>query len=211
MKSFLKILLFLLLNLQLIGQECITPDESIWKNTWVSCEKSNNPINSYGNSHWIQYDLGSVRRLSKTWIWNTNDPDHLNQGFKTVKVDYSTDGVEWTHWGEMQFPKAVGDAIYGGFPGPDLVDIEAQYVLLTAIDNHGDPSCAGLAEMKFNLLPQYKALEGRAENDCNTIEDLVVEALGPSNTFIFWEWESDEALFDFEIRIKAFRNQVPSI
>ncbi|MEM6317394.1 MAG: discoidin domain-containing protein [Bacteroidota bacterium] len=137
-----------------IAQQCTQPDASIWKDTWASCAKSTNPNSAYGNSHWIQYNFGSVRHLSKTWVWNTNDPQKLNQGFKQVKIDYSEDGQNWTHLGEMTFPKAKGEAIYGGFTGPDLSNIKAQYVLLTALSNHGHATCAGLAEIKFNLLPE---------------------------------------------------------
>ena len=130
-----------------------TPDASIWEDSWTSCNMSPNPISGYGSSHWIQYDLGAVRRLSKTWVWNANEPSKLTQGFKQVKVDYSLDGRNWTHWGEMEFPKGTGEAVYGGFSGPDMVDIEARYVVLTVVSTHGDPSCAGIAEIKFNLLP----------------------------------------------------------
>ena len=136
------------------AQQCTEPDASIWKDTWVSCDKTANPKAEYGNSHWIQYDFGSVRNLSKTWVWNTNDPARLNQGFNLVKIDYSEDGASWTSAGEMNFPKASGAAVYSGFSGPDLMNIKAQYVLITAISNHGDATCAGIAEIKFNLLPE---------------------------------------------------------
>ena len=62
-------------------------------------------------------------------------------------------GQTWVYWGEMNFPIAAGDAIYSGFSGPDLMGIQAQYILLTAISNHGDPNCAGFTEIKFNLVP----------------------------------------------------------
>ena len=144
--------LILLASSPLDAQD-FTPDAQIWRDTWSSCNRSANPINSYGMSHWIQYDFGDVRRLSKTWVWNANEPAKLNQGFKQVKVNYSVDGRNWMHWGEMDFPKGTGEAVYGGFPGPDMVDLEARYVLLTVVSTHGDPNCAGIAEIKFNLLP----------------------------------------------------------
>ena len=87
-----------------------------------------------------------MRNLSKTWVWNTNDPDKVDQGFKTVRIDYSEDGENWTNWGEMTFPKAQGEAVYGGFAGPDLQNVKAQYVLLTAISNYGDATCAGCGQ-----------------------------------------------------------------
>lgn len=151
MKKLIYISLLNFLCIHALSAQCSNGDASIWQNTWASCSKTSNPKAEYGNSHWIQYDLGTVRDLSKTWVWNTNDPTQLDQGFNLVKIDYSEDGQTWTHLGEMNFPKAKGDAIYSGFSGPDFSNIKAQYVLLTAISNHGDATCAGLAEIKFNL------------------------------------------------------------
>ena len=153
MKHTIYILLFSIILINQSNAQCFDADASIWLDTWASCETAPNPKSEYGNTHWIQYDFGSVRKLSKTWVWNSNDPSKLNQGFNLVQIDHSTDGQNWTNWGEMNFPKAAGDTVYGGFSGPDLVGIEAQYVLVTVMSNHGDPTCAGIAEIKFNLLP----------------------------------------------------------
>lgn len=150
----------------------ISPDPTIWVDTWVSCTPTQNPIPDYGVGHWIQYDLGTVRRLSKTWVWNTNNPQKLDQGFNKVKVDYSIDGTIWNHWGEMNFPKGTGETIYSGFPGPNMVDLNARYVVLTAVSNHGDASCTGIAEVKFNLLPDKV---GYAEYDTYACKDFARE------------------------------------
>jgi len=154
MKKLIYICCLTLFFINTLSAQCINSDANIWKDTWASCDKTPNPIAEYGNSHWIQYNFGSVRNLSKTWVWNTNDPTQLNQGFNLVKIDYSEDGEIWTNLGEMNFPKAEGAVIYSGFSGPDFSNLKAQYVLLTAISNHGNASCAGLAEIKFNLLPE---------------------------------------------------------
>ena len=71
-----------------INGQCTEPDATIWEDTWRSCTPSENPISAYGTGHWIQYNLGSARNLSKTWVWNTNEPGRLNQGFQNVKIDY---------------------------------------------------------------------------------------------------------------------------
>ena len=194
--------------LQYVHAQCAEPDASIWLDTWVSCEKRQNPKQEYGTSHWIQYDFGSVRTLSKSWIWNTNDPNRLGQGFKNVKVDYSEDGQNWIYWGEMEFPKAQGNPVYGGFPGPDLLNIKARYVLLTAISTHG-AACAGLAEVKFNLMPE--GAEINLTNPCTAagpIEDISIEELEETEVFIVWEYEVDEELVDesgfvFQIRLQG--------
>lgn len=177
---------------QTVMGQCFEPDESIWLNTWASCETSPNPKPEYGNTHWIQYNFGSVRTLSKTWAWNTNEPAKLNQGFNLVKIDYSSDGQSWEYWGEMHFPQGTGEAIYSGFPGPDLMGIEAQYVLLTAINNHGAPNCMGLAEIKFNLMTgDTIGLPPPDNEDCAEIDFFEIEEVTETEAFIFWDIDSD--------------------
>ena len=178
-----------------------TPDASIWLDSWASCQPKSHPIQEVGTSHWIQYDFGAVRNLSKTWIWNTNDPAKLNQGFKTVRIDYSEDGETWTNYGEMQFPKGTGEAIYSGFSGPDLVGIRARYVILTALKNHGDPSCYGLTEVKFNLLSDLQNTNPiQGEGDCLAFEFVDIEEVLRNEAFIYWEYPVSSA-FLFEYRI----------
>ncbi|MBX2874684.1 MAG: fibronectin type III domain-containing protein [Saprospiraceae bacterium] len=197
------LILGMLLAANLLSAQCEDADASIWLDTWASCQPSLNPKAEYGNSHWIQYDFGSVRNLSKTWVWNTNDPNKLQQGFQQVKVDYSVSGEEWTYWGEMTFPMGIGQAVYGGFSGPDLVGIQAQYVLLTALSNYGDAACFGLAEIKFNLLPNQSldSIPSRGD-DCAAIEEVYVEAVTESEAFLSWDYEleGDEAFFVVEYR-----------
>ncbi len=140
----------------LFSQDCFAPDEKIWQNPWQSCQQSSNPNSDYGQSHWIMYNLGEIRLLSKSWIWNCNDPKKLSQGFADIKVDYSSDGVNWTYWDDFYCPKANGDLVYPGFSGPDLQGIKAQFILLSVISTHGDGDCASLSDIKFNLLPGYE-------------------------------------------------------
>ena len=146
----------LLFGLDCVSQDCFEADATIWQQTWRTCEKKQNPNDSYGSSHWIMYNFSEIRNLSKSWIWNTNDPLRLDQGFNDVFIDYSIDGIHWSHWGQMSFSKAEGTSVYSGFPGPDLTGISAQFVLLTALSNHGDPLCYGISEIKFNLLPGFE-------------------------------------------------------
>ena len=183
--------------------QCFEPDASIWLNSWASCAEKMNPILDYGESHWIQYDFGSVRALSKSWVWNTNNPEELDQGFKRVKVDYSKDGVDWKYWGEMEFPKAQGEAIYSGFPGPDLQGVKARYVLLTALSNHGHASCHGLAEVKFNLLPDNEA---RIPPKCGANAEFVqsgIQRISSTEAVVFWEY-SEEVNQSFAVHYKEF-------
>ncbi len=200
MKNILFIIILLGFGYWSIGQN-FEPDASIWLDPWTSCEVKDNPNFEYGSSHWLMYDLGVVRHLSKTWIWNINDPGKLDMGFDKVNVDYSLDGVDWVNWGTMSFPRANGDAVYGGFPGPDLVGIQAQFVLLTAISNHGDANCFGLTEVKFNLLQEVAPADNPDDPDdpkCAAVQEVEIIWEEPN---LRLQWEEIAGATEYEIFI----------
>ena len=114
---------------------------------WVSCEPAASPNPARPVSHFIMYDFGKVFKLGQMTIWNSNDPSHLDWGMRDVAIDYSTDGTTWTTAGDFTFSQASGLSTYEGEVGPFLNEIEAQYLLITAINNYGG-SCFGLSEMK---------------------------------------------------------------
>jgi Secretion system C-terminal sorting domain/F5/8 type C domain len=116
---------------------------------WISCEAAPNPNPARPVSHFIQYDFGKVYKLGQMTIWNTNDPSHLDWGMRDVAIDYSTDGENWLTAGDFTFPQASGLSTYEGAEGPHLNDIEARYLLITALNNYGG-ECFGLSEMKVN-------------------------------------------------------------
>ncbi|MEM7102730.1 MAG: T9SS type A sorting domain-containing protein [Bacteroidota bacterium] len=201
MKKLLTIIFVLLIQTGLMAQ-CFTADASIWEDTWASCAQNPNPKAEYGNSHWIMYDLGFARNLSKTWVWNTNDPNELDRGFNQVKIDYSMNGNQWTYWGEMTFPQGTGEAVYGGFSGPDMVGLEAQYVLFTAMSNHGDPVCFGLAEVKFNLLPRRPGVpENGSYEVCEAVSNFEVETIDQTTVLFTWDPFEGESILTLDYRI----------
>ena len=213
MKQTIYILSILFFSSNIYTQNCFDADPSIWVNPWQSCQVSENPNPERPEGHWLLYDLGMERDLSSSWIWNCNDPSKLNRGFKNVVIDYSSDGMSWTNWGSMLFPKADGEAIYGGFPGPNLVEVKARYVLLSAVDNYGDP-CFSLSEVKFNLLLGGEGIEINEEEDedddeeivCVEVDEVIVEEVYETEAFVFWEYDFEEdegLLFYFKIREKG--------
>jgi|SRR5687768_8352970 len=116
---------------------------------WISCEPAANPNPLRPKSHFIMYDFGKVFMLGKMRIWNTNDPSHLDWGMRDVAIDYSIDGENWLHAGDYTFPQASGLSTYEGAAGPDLLEIEARYLLITALNNYGG-ECFGLSEMRVD-------------------------------------------------------------
>ncbi len=119
---------------------------------WVSCMPTANPNPARGTSHWLQYDFGEVYALSTTFFWNSNEVGETDRGLQNLVIDYSIDGVTWTEWGTYTLMEATGMNDYLGTEGPDLTGVNAQYLLITAIDNFGD-SCYGIAEIRFDVDP----------------------------------------------------------
>ncbi len=214
MKKNIFNLIFIFICTQVLHSQCFTPDASIWENTWLSCQVSPNPNPTRDAGNWIMYDFGSVYSLSKTRVWNSNEPGELDRGFKTVVIDYSEDGSEWTEFGVFEFQQGTGEPIYGGFEGPDFEGKKAQFVLISANTNWGDPTCYGIAEVKFNLIPEaVEPPEGGDDDDdapcdeepcdeelCFTPEYSEVMFVNASEVVIFWEWVEAE-LFQIRIRI----------
>ncbi|NNC84217.1 MAG: T9SS type A sorting domain-containing protein [Flavobacteriales bacterium] len=122
-----------------------------WFDGWVSCEVSPNPITDYGETHWIQYDLGHQYLLGELSIWNHNDPDNLPRGVDALHVDYSEDGQNWSNLGTFNVPAADGTSIYEGDVLTDFNSEQARYVLLTVESTHGAPFCAGFSELKIGV------------------------------------------------------------
>lgn len=171
----------------LIAQQCFTPDASIWENPWQSCQTSNNPNPVRGNGHWIMYDFGTAYTLSKSWIWNSNDPTTLQKGFRNVVIDYSIDGNNWTSVGNYEFPMGTGEAIYSGFAGPDFNQVQARYVIITALSNWGDVTCSSLAEVKFNLIPGTLNITVDNSGSCRIPSFVKAFVFNSTDALLIWE------------------------
>lgn len=119
---------------------------------WVSCSVAPSPNPNWGNSHWILYDLGSVKQLYQSTIWNLNNPDRLDWNIRSARFDYSIDGTSYSNLTTTTLPQAPGESLYEGFAGPDFGGLSARYILITAINNYGG-SCSGLGEVRFYTEP----------------------------------------------------------
>lgn len=116
---------------------------------WLSCNTSPNPNPDRGDSHWIQYDLGSAYVLSTVSLWNYNDPLNLNNGVQEIAIDVSSDGINWSEAATSSVAISDGSAFYEGEELLDLGGISANHILLTVLSNHGG-SCAGFSELKIS-------------------------------------------------------------
>jgi hypothetical protein len=151
MKKIILLILIGVLNLNTINAQCYSDRHSTtWFDGWVSCETSPNPISSYGSTHWILYDLGYVYTLFDSKFWNTNEPNHLDNGMMDYSIDYSIDGNTWTNLGSYTLSQASGISTYEGVEGPVFNGTSARYLLITPSSNYGG-SCYGFSEFKVYL------------------------------------------------------------
>lgn len=122
---------------------------------WESCgsgQTNPNPARASYN-HWLQYDFGDRYKFQGSRVWNMNSTiaSELNKGLKTVVVDYSEDGVNWQSLGGIyNWPQASGSKDYAGFLGPNFNDNLARYILISAVDNWGSPSCYGFSKLTID-------------------------------------------------------------
>ncbi|WP_418604514.1 T9SS type A sorting domain-containing protein [Hwangdonia sp.] len=158
-KSHLYILILSFLSTPFISAQCYPDRHSTnWFDGWVSCEKSPNPIASYGETHWIMYDLGYNYVLNETKLWNANEPKNLNYGINEFIVDYSLDGVTWTNLGAFNLEQASGISTYEGAEGPDFNATKARFVLITPTSNFGG-DCYGFSELKMSITDPFLVVE----------------------------------------------------
>lgn len=120
---------------------------SVKSDAWMSCEETISPNPNRGSGHWISYDLGEIRRLGQMHFWNANHPDQLDDGARTVFIDYSLDGVTWVEWGIHEFERATSLGTYEGQAGPDFDGLETRHLMFTIRGNHGG-DCYGFSELR---------------------------------------------------------------
>ena len=151
MKKIILIPIFLAFICANISAQCyLDRHNTAWLDGWISCSTSMNPNPARGESHWILYNLNYPYELFQMHIWNMNAPDYLTDGMQDIAIDISNDGVTWTEVGEFQLPMADGTSIYEGLELYDFGGINAQYVLITGLTNHGG-SCFGLSEIRIDV------------------------------------------------------------
>ncbi len=152
--------------------ECGLTDQldNIADASWLSCATSPSPKASYGNKHWLQYDLGKEHRIWNSQVWNYNVSGDTQEGFQEVMIDYSLDGVSWTNLGNYNWSQATGDSEYSGFSGPDFGGAQLRYILVTAMD--GENGCRGISKMTFASRACGVAGETCDDGNVNTNNDV---------------------------------------
>lgn len=120
--------------------------------SWTSCATAPNPNPARSASqHWIKYDFSDIYKFKEARVWNYNVLNQTNKGFREVVIDYSIDGTNWIPLGgTYTWPQAPGLVDYSGFVGPNFNDAKAKYILISALNNHGDATCSGFSKITFD-------------------------------------------------------------
>jgi len=167
----MKKLLFVLAviaGLNVSGQCYPDRHNTSWNEGWISCTMRPNPNTIRGNSHWIMYDFGHKYKVQNIKMWNVNDPQRLDDGFRQVAIDYSEDGATWTHLNTYTLEKASGTSIYEGQNLGSFGGDTARYVIITGLTNWGG-DCSGIAEVQIETLGASVNPFATVMNQCMTV------------------------------------------
>lgn len=145
MKKLFFISMLVLSTYIMMAQNCTTqahaPNE---QDSWLSCATN--------TSHWIMYDLGYVYGIGTSHFWNYNVTGETDKGFRNTQIEYSIDGSNWSSLPTFTLAQASGTRQYEGVMGPDFEGKAARYIRLSALDTWGDGQCAGLSEVRFDIV-----------------------------------------------------------
>jgi Concanavalin A-like lectin/glucanases superfamily/F5/8 type C domain len=123
---------------------------------------------------WIQYEFDRIYKLHEMLIWNHNSEFELvlDIGLKNVTVEYSTDGIDWTSLGEVEFAQGTARNDYTYNTTVEFDDVPAKYVRLSVNSNYGTVPQYGLSEVRFLHIPAHarepQPADGAVEVDAGT-------------------------------------------
>ncbi|MCL5280422.1 MAG: discoidin domain-containing protein [Planctomycetes bacterium] len=116
---------------------------------WLSAKAGPQPT-------WIQYAFDKVYSLNDMLVWNSNQALEavVGYGAKSVTVEYSVDGANWSALGEFEFAQAPGEDTYTANTTVDFGGVAAKFVKLTMNSNWGGllPQY-GLSEVRLSYIP----------------------------------------------------------
>ncbi len=147
----LLIILIFLAPFSLSGQ-CENADQhnTSEQSMWRSCAERESPLGGDETSHWVMYQFDQAQPIEGIHLWNINHPQYLSDGASEIKIETSSDGATWVARDTLTLDRASGSNEYVGQSFDEFEAFEAQYILLTVIENHGG-RCTGLSEVKFVL------------------------------------------------------------
>jgi len=136
---------------------------------WLATPDGEDPI-------WIQYEFDRVYQLHELWVWNYNVlfETVLGYGLKDVTIEVSTDGTDWTVFGDVEFAKATAKVNYGHNTTVDLGGIAARFVRLTVNSGWGSLGHYGLSEVRFLHIPAFARAPQPADGQTDVSPDAAL-------------------------------------
>ncbi|HRS13270.1 MAG TPA: DUF1349 domain-containing protein [Sedimentisphaerales bacterium] len=106
---------------------------------------------------YIQYEFDRVYKLHQMLVWNYNSMFELVLGFglKSVTVEYSENGADWTALGDFEFARATAKATYTANTTVDFGGVPARFVRLNVNSGYGMMGQFGLSEVRFLYIPAH--------------------------------------------------------
>lgn len=157
--------------------------------SWYSCNTMPSPNPSLGASHWIRYDFDQLYNFQNIHIWNYNVAGNTGRGFENVRIDYSTNGTNWTQVWSGTWAQASGQNSYSGFDISGLNQFTAQHILITGLDNFENSNCMGFSEAAFTV-----------EGSTLPLELVRFEAEGRKKDIqVYWEVRQEEDLSGYTL------------
>ena len=178
MSKYIFLLSALLCSGSLISQ--CEDNGNFWNDSWVSCDKTQNPNPIRGQSHWLLYEFDGIQVLDSTHFWNANRTGESGWGIKDYVIDYSADDNSWIEFGTFTIPRGPETEDYMGSEGPDLGKLALRRLLITVLSTYDNSDCASLAEVQFKV----------DENGCFGVLDFCGVCDGPGE--LVWYLDADE-------------------
>ena len=130
---------------------------------------------------WIQYEFDGIYKLHEMEIWNYNVQFErvLGFGVKSVTVEYSSDGAEWTALGDYELAQGTSRSDYTPNTTIDLDGVVAKYVRMTIASNWGGMVMQfGLSEVRFVYKPVSPRTPAPADGQANVDLDVTLDWRG---------------------------------
>jgi hypothetical protein len=103
---------------------------------------------------WITFDLGAAKNVGKAYVWQLNQDNEADRGVHNFTIEGSANNSTW----KVLTASSTVDMTTQGGTGVLLSaeqfaltqnNIGIQYIRFTVNSNYGDPSYAGLGEVRF--------------------------------------------------------------
>ena len=130
---------------------------------------------------WIEFDLGTVRKLDVIQVWNFNQKWFTKRGLKKADISVWNETDGWKKVSEdVEFGEAEGSDDYDEPTIIKLNGVEAAKVRFDDLQNLGDPDYTGLSEVRFYEVKGPQAMRPQP----------IDGAMGASPNTISLQWAS---------------------